>query len=141
MGHSSHTSTNEVYPIAGLVCAILVTALLGGAGILALRHQISVSARHTQEMQTTIAGLERRVNYLDTKIAEVNQPAYLRQRAAEFGMRLEAPTADQVVRVPVRGMGDGAVAARETRAAARERGEPFMQSFDLAVMEPLRRLD
>ncbi|MCC5805042.1 MAG: hypothetical protein JJU00_01825 [Opitutales bacterium] len=141
MKTSAYHTTNEVYPVAALICAILVAAVLGGAGVLALRHQISTTARHTQEMQRSISEIERRLNYLDTKIAEVNQPAYLRHRAAELGMVMEPPARNQVVRLRERRVDDGAVAAREDRAGRRERSEPFMQTFDLAVMEPLRRLD
>ncbi len=141
MKTSAYHPTNEVYPIAALICAILVAAVLGGAGVLALRHQISTSARHTQEMQRSIDEVERRLNYLDTKIAKVNQPAYLRHRAAELGMVMEPPGRHQVVRLRERRMDEGAIAAREDGGVRRERAEPFMKTFDLAVMEPLRRLD
>ena len=138
MKKSTPEATSDIYPIAGLICAIILVAVVGGAGLLSLRHEIAQSAQNAQGVQAEIVELERRVNYLDNKIAEVNNPSYLHRRAVASGLRIQPPQHGQVVRIASRQPDSAEVAAGVRR---REAGEPFVQTFDLAVMEPLRRLD
>ncbi len=138
MKKTAPETTSDIYPIAGLICGIILVAMVGGAGLLSLRHQIAQSAQNAQSVQAEIVEIQRRVNYLDNKIAEVNNPSYLHRRTVELGLRLQPAQHGQVVRIASRRPDSAEVAAGVRR---RESGEPFVQTFDLAVMEPLRRLD
>ncbi|MDP0500915.1 MAG: hypothetical protein Q7P63_12545 [Verrucomicrobiota bacterium JB022] len=89
---SSYGST-----ILGLAIAIVVTAGIGGLGQLWLLQQRSEMVRRTEEAQSQITQVERKLRYLDSEIARVHRPDNLQNRVVELGLNLRPPTSGQVV--------------------------------------------
>jgi hypothetical protein len=137
MNHVAQKNLGFFYQVVTLITLIILVSAIGGVTLVWMRQQISDTAQYNRRVQNEAAQVERRVRYLDSKIAEVNSPAYLRSKALAMGMVLDRPKPQQIVRMApidsrplIPGMGD------ETYVAERD---PFAQSFDLAVMEPGRR--
>lgn len=125
-------NTLYFYQIVGLIVLVVVLIAGGGLGIVWMRSQIEDTARNTVRVQREIAETNRKLQYLDNKIAEVHSPDYLVRRATELGLAMQPPKPPQVLRM--RPMAPQPAA--ETNPA--ETRDPFIQSFDLAVMEPVR---
>jgi cell division protein FtsL len=108
----------------------------GSMAILSKRQQAARCASEIQRLEQEIVTVERRVRYLDTKIAEIHQPAYLRSRAEALGLGLRPPAEQQVVYLRAVPPPDtpGSRAGDEQPAGR----DPYRRTFDLAVMEPLR---
>ncbi|MCC5840065.1 MAG: hypothetical protein JJT96_08075 [Opitutales bacterium] len=140
MTHPTHRPASNLHLIVALVFALIVVCVLGGLGLVGLRQQIASAASNTQRVEREITQVERRLNYLDTKIAEVNNPSFLHRRAHELGLGLQPAQTGQFVRLTVSGEARDVMFARRSERPVRER-DPFVQTFDLAVMEPLRRLE
>jgi cell division protein FtsB len=126
--------TYAYYQLLALLILLLGTYAIGSMAILWLRQQNAQVAARIETVEREIAQVERRIRYLDTKIAEIHHPAYLRARATELGLNLQRPGERQLVYLGV---------PRDVRPdRAPERGpadrDPFRTTFDLAVMEPLR---
>jgi hypothetical protein len=121
-----------------LLAAVTVSGCLG---LLWLRQKIELTAQATRLLETDIVKEERRLRYLDTKIAEVHQPLYLERQIQRLGLRLHPPAGDQVVYLQGRRPADRALArAGEVESPRRER-DPFRHSIDLAVMDALLPVD
>ncbi len=126
------------YQVVTLITLIIMVSGMGGLSLVWLRQQIAESAIRTQELQRERQQMVRRVEYLDVKIAEVQRPAYLERRAREMGLNLRRPEVGQLVAVgPIAPLIPPHV--EEAYPAPVER-DPYKNTFDLAVMEPLRRL-
>jgi len=126
-----------------LTLLIMVAAVtVGGClGLLWLRQKIELTAQATRLLETDIVKEERRLRYLDTKIAEVHQPLYLERQIQRLGLRLHPPAGDQVVYLQGRRPADRALARTgEVKPPRRER-DPFRHSIDLAVMDALLPVD
>ncbi len=130
-----------VYKRIVMLLIMVAAVTVGGClGLLWLRQKIELTAQATRQTETEIVKEERRLRYLDTKIAEIHQPLYLEQQIQRLGLKLRPPTAEQILYVhspaPRRvGAGGGAVAAK------RPDKDPFRLSFDLAVMESPKTLE
>lgn len=128
----------EFYKLLGLAFMILVMFGCGGLGLLFMRQQISETASSTERIQRQIVETERRIRYLDTKIAEVHQPNYLHARMDALGLRLRAPRDSEMVYIQGPRIEDFPTQqAVEGERLITDR-DPFRHSIDMAVMEPLR---
>lgn len=125
----------------GPIIGGLVIVVLGGSmSLLWMRQEIEDTARATRAIETEIIKEERRLRYLDTKIAEIHQPLYLERQVRRLGLNLRPPSASQIVylegaplhREPLPGDPDYTPPAQK---------DPFIRSIDLAVMEPSLKVD
>lgn len=128
------------YQVIALLSLLVLVAGVGGLSLVWLRQQIADSRQQTQAYQRTRNELVQRVEYLDVKIAEVHRPAYLERRVREEGLALQRPRSGQIVsagRLPGVNAPLPSEAPKVDPSRARD---PYTNTFDLAVMEPLRRL-
>jgi len=125
-----------------LTLLIMVAAVtVGGClGLLWLRQKIELTAQATRQTETEIVKEERRLRYLDTKIAEIHQPLYLEQQIQRLGLQLRPPTVEQIYYVQSPAARRSGMAG-STVATKRPDKDPFRHSFDLAVMESLTTLE
>ncbi len=127
--------------ILSLLVVLAVITVSGCLGLLWLRQKIELTAQATRTLEVEIAKEERRLRYIDTKIAELHQPLYLERQIKRLGLNLRPPMADQIVYM------DGYNRYQrqrpekdETSPRAREK-DPFRYSIDLAVMKSLTPID
>lgn len=126
------------YQCVTLLSLIVLVAGVGGLSLVWLRQQIAETAGRTQELQRDRVATVRRLEYLDVKIAEVQRPAYLEHRAKEMGLVLRRPDVGQMIALgPVAPLINPHVEDAPRSTVERD---PYKNSFDLAVMEPLRRI-
>jgi hypothetical protein len=128
--------------ILTLLIVLAAVTVSGCLGLLWLRQKIELTAQATRLLEKEIVKEERRLRYVDTKIAEIHQPLYLERQIKRLGLNLRPPMEDQVVYL--RG-------SRSTNRALAENGEgesgkrngkdPFRHSIDLAVMDSLIPVD
>jgi hypothetical protein len=121
--------------ILSLLVVLAVITVSGCLGLLWLRQKIELTAQATRTLE------ERRLRYIDTKIAELHQPLYLERQIKRLGLNLRPPMADQIVYM------DGYNRYQrqrpekdETSPRTREK-DPFRYSIDLAVMKSLTPID
>lgn len=139
MSNATRPHTVFYYQVITLLSLIVLVAGMGGLSLVWLRQQIVDTASRTQELQRERVALTRRLEYLDVKIAEVQRPNYLEHRAKEMGLVLRRPEMGQLIALgPLPGPRPSDIEEMEPAPAARE---PYRNSFDLAVMEPLRRME
>jgi hypothetical protein len=81
-----------------VLVAIFGTASIG-VGTVWMRHQISVLANTNKALETSIAGLERRIEEADAAVAGEQDPGVLSRKNAEWRLGLVAPGETQVRRV------------------------------------------
>ena len=127
--------------ILSLLVVLAVITVSGCLGLLWLRPKIELTAQATRSLEIEIAKEERRLRYIDTKIAEIHQPQYLEGEIKRLGLNLGPPMADQIVYL------DGYPNYQpnrpeeiESRADKRDK-DPFRYSIDLAVMKSLTPAD
>ncbi len=123
-----------------LLVVLAVVTVSGCLGLLWLRQKIETTAQATRALEVEIAKEERRLRYLDTKIAEIHQPLYLERQIQRLGLKLRPPLADQVVYLdgyPRYNPGHP-VEGDEQPASGKD---PFRYSMDLAVMKSLMPVD
>ncbi|MGA1204328.1 MAG: hypothetical protein ACO3ZW_00750 [Opitutales bacterium] len=127
--------------ILSLLVVLAVITVSGCLGLLWLRQKIELTAQATRTLEVEIAKEERRLRYIDTKIAELHQPLYLERQIKRLGLNLRPPMADQIVYM------DGYNRYQrqrpekdETSPRTREK-DPFRYSIDLAVMKSLTPID
>jgi hypothetical protein len=87
-----------------------------GLGTVWLRHQISITANHTKQLEQRIAETERHMAELNTQITEEQSIDVLTRRNVEWHLGLVLPKEPQVVRVSD---------SVERRLAARNNAEVF----------------
>ena len=87
-----------------------------GLGTVWLRHQISLAANNTKQLEQRIAETERHMAELNTQITEEQSISVLARRNAEWRLGLVLPKEPQVVRVSD---------SVERRLAARNNAEVF----------------
>jgi hypothetical protein len=106
-----------------LILLILLTATVGALGIVNARQQISTVATNLRQLEREIDAVVERSSYLESKIAQAHNPAFLRQRAAGI---LMPPRDNQIVwtRIP-------RIPATST---VPEDESPFRVSFELALL-------
>ena len=127
--------------ILSLLVVLAVVTVSGCLGLLWLRQKIEHTAQATRLLETEIAKEERRLRYLDTKIAEIHQPSYLERQIERLDLKLRPPMADQVVYMEGYPQYQGSYAGRGKGAQGRQQKDPFRYSIDLAVMESLTPID
>lgn len=123
--------------ILGLLGLLAVVTVGGCLGLLWLRQKIELTARATRTLETEIVKEERRLRYIDTKIAEIHLPNHLQRQIERFGLDLAPPREDQVVYLqgaPLRQ--EAHPEDRDEPGPKRER-DPFRHSIDLAIMDAL----
>lgn len=124
------TGLRQLFILLGLTGLVTVVGCLG---LLWMRQQIEAAARETSELEVRMKKEERRLRYLDAKIAEIHQPGYLAAQVERLGLDLAPPRADRVVYLTEP---SGADPERQwARAEKRKSAEPFRRAVDLAVME------
>ncbi len=96
-----HTSKSNLhlYQALTLMMMVLLVAAGGGLSIVWLRHEIADAARRIQKYEEELSEAKRHIQHLDTKIAEVHQPEYLKRRVKQLGLRLARPRSRQIVRL------------------------------------------
>jgi hypothetical protein len=121
--------------ILSLLVVLAVVTVSGCLGLLWLRQKIELTAQATRELETEIVKEERRLRYLDTKVAEIHQPIYLERQIERLGLRLQPPMENQVVYVD----GPPLDGSRYVRQPERERPatDAWRRSMDLAFMDAL----
>ncbi len=126
--------------ILSLLVIIAVVTVSGCLGLLWLRQKIELTAQATRMLEVEIAKEERRLRYIDSKIAEVHQPQYLEQQIRRLGLALRPPQVEQIVYL------DGYPRYQpdlpdEEPYTETEKKDPFRYSIDLAVMKSLTPVD
>ncbi len=115
-----------------LVMAILLVTALGGLGLVWLRQETAIAADRGQAYEKEIASLERRLHLLDSKIATVHQPDFLKELVRQRGLPLTAPQGFQTVHLST---------PRKTESiAGDELAESLFSSYDLALFSIESRL-
>ncbi|MEX0320766.1 MAG: hypothetical protein AB3N63_01265 [Puniceicoccaceae bacterium] len=123
--------------ILSLLVVLAVVTVSGCLGLLWLRQQIEITAQATRSLEVEIAKEERRLRYIDTKIAEIHQPIYLERQIERLGLNLRPPLADQIVYMDGYPKYDHPYARDGGDAESGQQKDPFRYSIDLAVMESL----
>jgi hypothetical protein len=95
----THAFVNQL-----LVYTLVMICLSGsiGLGTVWLRHQISVTANQTKQMEARILETERRLAEVNARIAAETSAEALARRNREWALGLGLPTEPQVVRVTER---------------------------------------
>ena len=127
--------------ILTLLILLAAVTVSGCLGLLWLRQKIELTAQATRSLETEIAKEERRLRYIDTKIAEIHQPLYLDRQIKRLGLSLAPPKAEQVFYIRWAPGRTGDFAAKDESPATATDQDPFRHSIDLAVMESLVPID
>jgi hypothetical protein len=127
--------------ILSLLVVLAVITVSGCLGLLWLRQKIEYTAQATRTLEVEMEKEERRLRYLDTKIAEIHQPIYLERQIQRLGLKLRPPMADQVVYMDGYGQQKRHYARNDEARPQRKETDPFRYSIDLAVMESLTPMD
>jgi len=123
-----------------LLIVLAAVTVSGCLGLLWLRQKIELTAQATHLLEIEIAKEERRLRYLDTKIAEIHQPLFLERQIERLGLNLAPPTAEQIVYLDGYRKNPPTFAGVKKESSQRGK-DPFRTSIDLAVMESLRPID
>jgi hypothetical protein len=127
--------------ILSLLLVLAVITVSGCLGLLWLRKKIEYTAQATRALEVEMDKEERRLRYLDTKIAEIHQPIYLERQIQRLGLKLRPPLADQVVYMDGYPQQKRHYARNNEERAKGKNTDPFRYSIDLAVMESLKPMD
>lgn len=138
-----HQKETLVYKqILTLLIVLAAVTVSGCLGLLWLRQKIELTAQTTRLLEKEVVKEERRLRYLDTKIAEIHQPLYLERQIKRLGLDLGPPTGDQVVYLEGTRPDSRAVAGTSEDPSETASGkDPFRHSMDLAVMDSLIPVD
>jgi cell division protein FtsL len=123
--------SNDFLKIALLVMMILIISAAGGISIVWMRQQIAVSALKIRESQRDINDAQRRIRYLDSRIAEQMNPESLKSSALKLGLSMSDKS--QLVRLDSRFR--RSMPSRQNSIHIAHDSDPFVISFDLAVMD------
>lgn len=113
-------------PVA-LVGAMFCLCIVGGAGLILVRHKVTKAAFETKHLETEWVKLERKHQYLQSRLAQLEQPAYL---MAKVGNQFKLPPAHLIVKaelVPTEPL-------IQHRLLKPLEQEPLMLSLDLAFL-------
>ncbi len=127
--------------ILTLLVVLAVVTVSGCLGLLWMRQKIEITAQATRQLEEEIVKEERRLQFLNNRIASIHQPQYLLKQIEKHRLPLHPPRADQIFYM------DGVPAynrayAREDRPEEKRRErDPYRYSIDLAVMESLTPID
>lgn len=140
MSTKTYQTTNLSRLIIYMLLGLVVLTVGGSLSLLWTRQQIERTAEATQTLEREIAREERRLRYLDTKIAEIHQPNYLHRQIDQHDLDLQPPTGDQIVYLEVERKQEYYAEAKREDERETDR-EPYRRTFDLAVMESVRGAD
>jgi hypothetical protein len=121
--------TSQLRKLSILTILAVVTLTVGSAfGIVWMQQQISRTAQQTKQLETELAEVVRKIEFLDERIAAIHQPVVLQGKVAST---LRPSLENQVVWVRERELSSG-------RAYAV--AQPYEVSIDLAMLanEPAR---
>ena len=124
-----------------LLAALVLVTVSGSLLLLWQRQQIESLAADVRETEKAIQLEERRLRFIDTKIAKVHQPAYLKRQVDRLKLDLAPPGKDQIVYMRPSEKSLRIAQRIETEQQRAEETEPFRHTFDLAVIEPLQGMD
>lgn len=118
---ANHAFVNQL-----LIYTLVMIGFSGsiGLGTVWIRHQISVTANATRQIEARIAEIERHIAETTTQIASEQTPDVLARRNVEWRLGLVPPRELQVARV---------IGSPERRLAARRNSELFT---DAAMITP-----
>lgn len=138
-----HQKETFVYKqILTLLIVLAAVTVSGCLGLLWLRQKIELTAQATRLLEKEIVKEERRLRYVETKIAEIHQPLYLERQIKRLGLNLRPPVGDQVVYLMGTRPTDRALAENGGEAPGQAEGkDAFRHSIDLAVMDSLIPVD
>jgi hypothetical protein len=114
-------SSDRTFTYLTILCVLIICGA-SGIGMVWMRQQISRTADRIRTTEHQIAEVERRVRFLDERIAASTQPRNLQARVAN---RLRPAREDQVVFIQERYSGDAYVYAVR---------DAFEVSVDLALL-------
>lgn len=115
-----------VHPLLVATLTLIGTGGSAGLGAVWMRHEISETARHTQQMEQQLAALQRNLAETGAQIA-VEQSDGVLARNAEWGLGLVPPLAAQVV----------IVSAADQQLHAAQHARPFSDAAPvLAALLP-----
>lgn len=122
-------TSNSAFVNQLLVYTLVMICFSGsiGLGTVWLRHQISVTANHTKQLEQRIAETERHMAELNTQITEEQTITALNRRNVAWNLGLVQPREPQVVRV-----GE----SPERRLATRNNAEVF--AAETVAVTPVR---
>ena len=123
--------------ILGLLGLLAVITVGGCLGLLWLRQKIELTARATRTLETEMVKEERRLRYIDTKIAEIHLPNHLERQIERFGLDLAPPREDQVVYLPGTPLRPETFPDDWEEPGRKPARDPFRHSIDLAIMDAL----
>lgn len=126
MSPAIRLQTNYLLQIFFLGMLILMLSAAGGLSIVWMRQQISRSAASIMAKENELAGIERKISYLDSKIATLHRPEALKARAKYVNLGLISPGERQIVYLIPRS--NGAPVWSNT-------SEPYMDSIELALLD------
>lgn len=139
MNPKAKVPARYVFQVVSLLFLNLVICAAGGISLVWLREQISDDAKQLQGMEQEMRIVQRRLQYMESKIAAAHHPGFLRQRSHELGLGLTTPDRRQVVHLEDDYREEeGEEERREALPYALAETEPVMTSFELALFEPLR---
>jgi hypothetical protein len=127
--------------ILSLLVVLAVITVSGCLGLLWLRQKIELTAQATRDLEIEITKEERRLQFVDNRIAAIHQPQYLEKQIARLGLPLHAPKAEQIVYMDGQPLYPRAYARDGEESRQRKDKDPFRYSIDLAVMESLTPID
>jgi len=123
----THAFVNQL-----LVYTLVMICFSGsiGLGTVWLRHQISVTANNTKQLEQRILEAERHLSELNTQVTAEQSIDVLARRNAEWNLGLVLPKEPQVVRV---------AESPERRLAARNHAEVFAsEAVAAGTVTPVR---
>ena len=127
--------------ILSLLIVLAVVTVSGCLGLLWLRQKIEHTAQATRSLEKEIVKEERRLHYIDAKIAEIHQPIYLERQIQKLSLNLRPPLADLIVYMEGYPQYTRTYAKNGEGNSGRSEKDPFRYSIDLAVMESLTPID
>lgn len=112
--------------------ATLIVSAMGALGVVWVRQQVATTAEQTKQLEQRLAKMERKHQYLGSRIAEVHQPSYLKARVAG---KLDLPNESAVIWADVPSKTHLAKATPTQKPFI----EPFTLSLDLAFLATAAR--
>lgn len=127
-----NTKTTHAFVNQLLVYTLVMISFSGsiGLGTVWLRHQISLTANSTRQIEQRIVETERRLSELNTQVTAEQSIDVLARRNSEWNLGLVLPKEPQVVRVSD---------SPERRLASRNNAEVFAAETPVALtVAPVR---
>lgn len=131
------TPTNEPRKWMVWITLIGMLTISCAMALLWQRQQIERTAQSIRLLEQEMVKEERRLRYLDSKIAEIHQPLYLEQQIDRLGLALRPPLAGQIVFIEGQPQRRHWQQARAADVAVQTKRDPLIRAFDLAIIEAI----